>query len=285
MKESKDIEKALAAARRHFEVKEYKNAKLMYFNAQNLTTDEHTKAIIWAELSWVYYYEGDFEKSIEAAENVLMHDPDYKALGDLYRVQGYGYLALRNDKLAEKYLVDSLQFDFDSEKQHYVKYELGKIYFVRGQYDQAYPYFRQISDFFSENDVEYYMSILFYLGFIYYYLENNEKSREDFEKILKLRPKPSREASALFGLAFLEFREKNYLNVISLCEKIISLDDNFFDRESVGFLTAASYFYLGRKDIFHEYYEQMIKTYPDGRYTEELKRLNIISPHTDSKTE
>jgi len=71
--------------------------------------------------------------------------------------------------------------------------------------------------------------------------------------------------------------------VISLSEKIISLDENFFDRESVGFLTAASYFYLGRRDIFHEYYEQMIKSYADGRYSEELKRLSKITPDTDLK--
>ena len=51
------------------------------------------------------------------------------------------------------------------------------------------------------------------------------------------------------------------------------LDEQFFDRESLGFLTAASYFYLGRKDIFAEYYDQMIKSYPQGRYRQELENL------------
>ena len=94
-----------------------------------------------------------------------------------------------------------------------------------------------------------------------------------FSQILSAEPGPQRLASAKFGLAFLEFRGKNYLNAITLCEEIISLDANFFDKESVGFLTAASYFYLGRKDIFSEYYNKMKETYPDGRYSKELDSL------------
>jgi tetratricopeptide (TPR) repeat protein len=283
MKESDQVEKALVSARKHLENKEYKNAKLMYFNAQNQAVSESTKAIIWAELSWVFYHEGDYEKSIEAAENVLMHDSDYKAIEDLYRVQGYGYLALRNNQLAEKYLLNSLEQDADSEKQQYVKYELGKLYFIRGAYDQAYPYFKTVLEFFAEKDQEYLMSIRFYLGFIYYYLENDSASRENFEHILSFKPPAQREASALFGLAFIEFREKNFLNVISLCEKIMMLDEHFFDKESIGFLTAASYFYLGRKDIFADYSEQMIKSYPKGRYRSELERLGTMNQSNETK--
>jgi tetratricopeptide (TPR) repeat protein len=123
-------------------------------------------------------------------------------------------------------------------------------------------------------DLNYGLSVLFYLGFIYYYLNNFEMSREYFDRILKESSSKQRDASAYFGIAFNEFHDKNYLNVISLCEKIINLDENFFDKESLGFLTAASYFYLGRKDIFRRYYSQLIKTYPEGRYKKELEKLD-----------
>ena len=74
-------------------------------------------------------------------------------------------------------------------------------------------------------------------------------------------------------MAYVDYQNKNYLEVISLCEKIISLDEDFFDKESVGFLTAASYLHLGREDIFTVYFDQMSKTYPSGRYINELREL------------
>jgi len=264
---------SLNKARAHFEKKEYKNARLMYFQALNQSDNHNDKAIIWAEVSWVYYYEKAFDKAIEAAENVLIQDSDYKALDDLYRVQGYAYLSLNNFTLAERFLQLSLENNSADEKQQYVKFELGKLHFSRGNYDLAHPFFTEILDFFEQSDHEYKLSIWFYLGFIYYYLNNFEKSHDYFSEILSDEPTPQRQASAKFGLAFLEFQKKNFLNAITLCEEIISLDENFFDKESVGFLTAASYFYLGRKDIFSEYYNRMIETYPQGRYRKELDSL------------
>jgi tetratricopeptide (TPR) repeat protein len=263
----------LQKARTHFERNEYKNARLMYFQALNLISKPEDKAIIWAEVSWVYYYEKDFQKAIEAAENVLLNDNSYQALDDLYRVQGYSYLSLQNYTLAERFLQLSLENNSKDEKQQYVKYELGKLYFIKGNYDLAHPFFTEIVKFFEQKDHEYKLSVWFYLGFIYYYLNNTEKSQEYFNQIISENPGPQRIASAKFGLAFIEFQKKNYLNAIALCEEIISLDSNFFDKESIGFLTAASYFYLGRKDIFSEYFEKMKETYPNGRYTKELDAL------------
>jgi len=264
----------LRKARNYLKSKQYKNARLMYFQAQNFIHDSTNKAIIWAELSWVYYYEKDYQKAIEAAENVLIYDNQYSALDDLYRVQGYAYLANKNYNLAEKYLTLSLENNTSDDKQQFVKYELAKLYFRQGNYDLSYPYFNEILNFFYKFNQEYTLSTLFYLGFIHYYLQNKIQSRRNFEEILKFQPSSQRKASAYFGLAFLEFQERNYLNVVSLCEKIMMLDDNFFDRESVGFLTAASYYYLGRKDIFNEYFQKMMKVYPDGRYKNELEKLH-----------
>ena len=263
----------LNKARQYFEKKQYKNARLMYFQAMNQVDNMVEKAIVWAEISWVYYYENDFNKAIEAAENVLISDPAYKAIDDLYRVQGYSYLSLNNTTLAERFLQLSLENNSSDEKQQYVKYELGKLQFIRGNYDLAHPFFNDIQDFFENSNDEYKRSVWFYLGFIYYYLNNFEKSQEYFTQILSDESSAKRQASAKFGLAFLEFQKKNFLNAITLCEEIISLDEDFFDKESVGFLTAASYFYLGRKDIFNEYFIKMKETYPSGRYDKELDTL------------
>jgi tetratricopeptide (TPR) repeat protein len=268
---------SLKSARTHFEKKEYKNAFLMYFQALNHTNASDNIAIVWAEVSWVYYYQREYQKAVESAENVLMHNPEYKALDDLYRVQGYAYLGLDNLPLSERYLQLSLENNSSDAKQQYVKFELGKLYFRRGSYDLAHPYFEEILDFFRREKSDYAKSIYFYLGFINYYLGNENKSREYFEAIISEEPSQRQLTSAKFGIAFLEYQKKNYLNVIALCEQILIADNNFFDKESLGFLTAASYYHLGRKDIFGEYYVKMKDSYPRGRYYHELEKMNIAT--------
>ena len=269
---------SLDKARAHLDKKEHENAIKMYFQAYNNTENNKDRAIIWAELSWVYYYKKDYEKAIESSENVITYDPEYKGMDDVNRMLGYAYLGTNNLSLAEKYLAQSIALNANEDKQQYVKFELGKLYFVQGRYDLSFPYLKDISEFFEQKDTEYFLSILFYLGFINYYLENIENSRKIFEQILVSNPDNRRKASAFFGLSFIDFREKNYLNVISLCEKIIEYDENFFDKESVGFLTAASYFYLGRKDIFLKYHEEMSASFPKSRYHDEMIALANSEP-------
>ncbi len=278
---SANFDKTLQKARQHLEKKEYKNARLMYFQAFNQISESKLKAIIWAELSWVYYYEGDYTKAIEASENVLFHDENYRAKEDLFRLQGYAYLAQKQLPLAERFLTQSLTENNTDDKQQYVKYELAKLHFTRGNYDLAHPLLEDILGFFTHKDPDYQMSVLFFLGFVYYYLENYTGARRCFEQILSENPPAPRKASGFFGLAFVEFHDKNYLNVISLCEKIIVLEPDFFDRESVAFLTAASYFHLGRFDIFNEYYQQLLKTFPNGKYVQELTAMKEKPPRPD----
>jgi tetratricopeptide (TPR) repeat protein len=268
----------LRQAREALAAKNYADARECYQRAQSLTTDPFNQAVIWAELSWVHYYLHEYRQAVECAGQVLEFNPAYAAREDLGRLLGYAYLGLKDITLAEKYLQQSLEYDSQSEKQQYAKYELGKIYFTQGNYDLAYPYFKEILDFFKATGPDYYLSVLFYLGFIHYYLKNYSSARQNFEQILATSSTSQRQSSALYGLAFLEFNEKNFLNVISLCEKIIAVDQDFFDKETVGFLTAASYYYLGRSDIFVEYHKQMMKAYPQGRYRDELMKMSTTVP-------
>jgi len=180
------FQETLNKAREYMEKKQYKNARLMYFQAMNHAENQLDKAILWAEISWVFYYEKDYNKAIEAAENVLINDSEYKALDDLYRVQGYSYLSLGNVTLAERFLQLSLESNSADEKQQYVKYELGKLHFVRGNYDLAHPFFIEIKEFFEKSNNEYKQSVWFYLGFIYYYLNNFKKAKDYFLQILQI---------------------------------------------------------------------------------------------------
>ena len=278
-----DLFDILRQARTALASKEYERSRDHYIQAQKMTTDVTKQAIIWAELSWVYYYLNNYQQAIDSALHVFECNPDYQAREDITRLLGYAYLGLKNNIEAENYLQQSLQYDSNSDKQQFVKYELGKMYFVQGNYDLAYPYFAEIMHHFKDVSIEYFLSVLFYMGFIHYFLKNYTAAKENFEQILSGQSSSERQATAYYGLAFLEFNDRNYLNVISLCEKIVSLDRNFFDKETIGFLTAASYYYLGRNDIFLEYFKQMNKSYPQGRYRNELSKMSKTSPITDQQ--
>jgi tetratricopeptide (TPR) repeat protein len=271
---NEEMIKYLDKARELFEHGEYGKAETLYMQIKKTPLLPEDKAIIWAELSWLHYKRKMYEKAIEAADNVMLNDENYKAKEKLFRVQGYAYLGLSKTSMAAQYLELSLEQNSDLPEQQYVKYELGKLYFTNHDYDKAIPHLEEIEIHFENENKEYYFSIMFFLGFSYYYLENLTKAKKCFDTIITANPSQQRFVSALFGLAFVEYQNKNFLEVISLCEKIISLDENFFDKESVGFLTTASYLHLGREDIFNAYFEQMLKTYPSGRYINELKELH-----------
>ena len=270
---NKEINKNLETARELFEKNEYEKAALLYLQIEQKTDSSEDKAIIWAELSWLYYNQKKFEKSIEAADLVILNDENYKAKERLFRVQGYAYLGLNKLDMAAQYLELSIEQNSELPEQQFVKFELGKLFFKKSEYDKALPFLEEIEYYFKAENQEYYYSVLFFLGFSYYYLENLSNAKKCFDTIIKANPSKERYVSAIFGMAYVEYQNKNFLEVITLCEKIITLDENFFDKESVGFLTAASYLHLGREDIFKIYFDQMTKTYPSGRYIKELKEL------------
>ena len=272
-KKTQLFENIIKEARLRFDKKDYAQSSVLYVKAIKAANSKRNRAIAWAELSWIYYKMFEFNKAIMAAENVLIDDPDYGSKGDLYRILGYSYLGLNDFISAEHMLIQSLQNESGSEKQCYVKYEMGKLYFIQGNYDKAYPYFNEVYTIFRRINIDYMYATMFYLGFIYYYLNNIKSARDIFNEMLSEKPKDDYIASAYYGLAYLEYHEKNYINVISLCEKIIAIKEDFFDKESVGFLTASSYYHLGRNDIFFEFYSQMIKRYPEGRYRSELDQM------------
>ena len=263
----------LKHARQLIEKKQYAEAQDAYQAALNEAKDNQEKAIIWAELSWNYYYLKKYDSVIHAVNNVYELDGGYQAREDLYRIAGFAYLALGKTDEAIDNLVKSIEIDNHSDKQKTVIYELAKLYFSQGKYDMAEKLFAEIDTYFEENHKEYWQSILFYRAFIQYYKRNLGLSKSLFEKLHQSAGDDVRKASALFGYAFIAFEEKDYLKTINLCETILSLDKNFFDMETVGFLTAASFYYLGRYDIFDQYYHQLIKKYPEGRYAQELKQL------------
>ena len=126
---NEEITKSLDTARELFERGEYGKAETLYMQIKKKAIQPEEKAIIWAELSWLYYNRKMYEKAIEAADNVILNNEDYKAKERLFRVQGYAFLGLRKSSMAIQYLELSLEQNSDLPEQQFVKFELGKLFF------------------------------------------------------------------------------------------------------------------------------------------------------------
>lgn len=269
------FEKHLAQARKLFEEQKLEEASAAYLKAINMDPPKEQKAIAWAELCWLFYHQKNYEGCIEAAGNVLHFDSNYEAKEDLLRLKGFSAAALGHDEEALESLEESLKVDSGSEKQQLALFELIKIQFRQQMYDACLQRIEQAESYFYQNEKEYWLSLLFFKGFAHYYMDKPDEAEKVFEELLENASTDSRRATAFFGLAFISFHRKNYLNTINLCESVTKHDSAFFDMESVGFLTAASFRYLGRKDVFTQYYHQLKNKYPEGRYKAELEKLRL----------
>lgn len=263
----------LEIARKYYQHENYKQARQAYLEALKQAEDDETKAIIWAELSWTFYRLQSYQSCIEAANNCLNLNADYGAKEDLLRLIGFSYIGLGDEQKAIEFLEQSVRMDRSSIKQQYAVYELGKLYFKLQKYAEAEGLFKEIEAFFYQNNRDYWLSLLYMKGFIKYYQKEITEAEKIFEELLENSTDNLRRATALFGLAFVAFERKDYLRTINLCESVARLDENFYDKETLGFLTAASFHYLGRNDVFEKYYQQMIKSYPNGRYHRELEEI------------
>jgi len=265
-------------ARKLFDEQKYKEATKNYYAALELVPSDEDRATVWAELCWTFYKDKSYQEVIEAAENVLEFNPKYKGEDDLYRLVGYSYFALENDEKAEEFFLKSLEMDSDSEKQKYVCYELGKLYFRNQRYLDAEKYLDIAEDYFKNNARDYWVSLLFFKGFSKYYLQKISDAGKYFKLLIENTEDPISQANGFYGLAYIHFDNKNYLETINTCEQVIKLNPSFFDMESVGFLSAASFFYLGRFDVFKQYFNQIKKTFKSGKYLDELSRLESQMP-------
>jgi len=268
-----NFETQLNEARNFFKQQKFSEASQEYFKALKLSPGDPEKGIVWAELSWVFYQLKEYERSIEAAENTLQFTLEYEAKDALFRIMGYCYSALSEQHKAIEYLEKSLAIERDSAEQQMAAFELIKINFHLQRYVEAEQLISDVENYFYQNEKAYWLTLLFFKGFVHYYLDQFDKSENIFEELLENSEDDLHKATAMFGLAFVSFSRKDYVKTINLCETVTKNDPAFFDMEAVGFLTAASFDYLGRHDVFEKYYFELKKKYPQGRFMAQLDQL------------
>jgi tetratricopeptide (TPR) repeat protein len=275
-----DVEKSISNARELYDSGKFEEASRVYLEGLKQTKSIEQSALIWAELCWTFYKMEKFEQAIDAAENVLSFDVQYAMREDIYRLMGFSYSYLGNDDKSREFLKKSIEIDNESKKQKYIYYELGKLEFRNQNYQESQKYLNEVEEYFKENDQDYWLSLLFFKGFNFYYQQNIDEGEKTFKLLVEKAKDPISQSNGYYGLAYITFEKKDYLETVNISEKVTKLNPNFFDMESLGFLMAASFFSLGRYDVFKLYFEQMKKSYTSGRYFDELSKMYKQIPKT-----
>ncbi len=265
--EKKVLEK-LQQARDAFINQKYTKAIESYKWVEEQIQDDLTNLpIIWIELGWSYYNSKDFQNCIFYLEKA-QNSPSIssKQRFDCLRLIGFSYQTLRKTKKALYFLEKTLNQEIAESEKKYVYFEIGKIYFLKGAIKKSKNYLEKASDFFDWNERAYCQALTYYLGFIAYYERQFAKAKKLFVEIIENASDDNGKATGYFGLAHLLYEDKNYGELADVCNRIIELDKNFYDRETLGFFLSKSFMELKRYDEFVIFFNELRNDYPNGRY-------------------
>lgn len=273
--EEKDILEKLQTARRLYQEQKFPQAIEMFEQlAELLRDDEVNLPIIRIELAWSYYYNQSYQKAIDNLQQALKSaklTPQQEF--DCYRIIGFSYEMLGQLKQAKSELEKALSIEIPDREKRFTFFELGKVLFLLGNVIEAENPLKIADTLFGEDELPYRTSVAYYLGFCKYFQKETGKARDYFDFIIQHSSDNKSLASGYFGLAHLHFLSGEFPVLLDLCEKILRLDPQFFDKETLGYLLATAYQKLNKWEELEAVLDELEKNYPDGRYATAYPQL------------
>lgn len=278
--EHKILEK-IDRARGYYQKADYQNAIKLYNEiAQILHDDPINYPVIQIELAWSYYKHHQFSEAIEALQIALKSQQlNQQQEFDCYRIIGFSYEMIGRVKEAIQYLEKAIRINVAESIKRFTYFELGKLLFTDGQIIEAEHYFNYADPLFTAKEKEYRTSLNYYMGFVDYFQKRLPESREKFNYVVQNASDHKTKAGGYFGLAHFYFHQKDYTTLLELCEKIMRLDNTFFDKETIGYFMCESYLNLKSWEELQIFYDEFQKNYPDGRYKSEYQKFNYAIKH------
>ncbi len=281
----------LAKARNAYLDRDYTRALMDYlWVAEQIKDDPDNLPIVQIEIGWSYYYSKKYEKAIEYLEKALQSDRlDAQQRFDALRLIGFSYEALGNTEQAIDYLRQALDESVNEHAKKYVYFELGKILFQVNKIAESEQYLKKALELFRDEDLEYRLAIAYYLGFAAFLRHDLDTARQYFYQIIHQAPSNKEKATGFFGLAHIFFEEKDAPVLFDTCEKILSLNPDFEDKETLAFFTAFAFMHMKMWPELEQTYRRLEENYPHGRYAnyyplfEEALRQHRIPEIKDAK--
>jgi tetratricopeptide (TPR) repeat protein len=271
----------LAAARNYYSDGKFPQAIEIYSRlAELLKDDKENSAVIQIELGWSYYQNQDYTRVIECLQEARESGTmDQQQEFDCYRLSGFSLELLGQRKEAVAQLKKAVEMEVPETMKRYSYFELGKILFTDGQMMEAQHYFNLVEPLFTNEEKSYQTALAYYQGFTNYFQKDYTAARKNFDYVVQHSDDHKTKASGYFGMANLYYQQKDYPVLIDICEKIIRLDEAFFDKETLGYFLCESYLHLKNWESLEFFFAELKGQYPEGRYHKEYSKFTEALKH------
>ncbi len=234
---------------------------------QQLEDDPQNLPVIWLELSWCYYLLRQYDQALTYLQKALQaSNLTPKQKFDCLRLSGFCYEYLGNPDKAIAFLQDALRVDVEETGKRFAYFELGKLFFVQNLTGEGKPYLEKALSLFGEEEQQYRQTAQYYLGFIAFFERENQAAEQYFTGLIRNGNSAAMQASGHFGLAHLQYHQKDFAGLKKRCQTIMELDPNFHDKETAAFFLCRSFVQLEEWEALEKFLPNLIEGYPEGRY-------------------
>jgi len=263
------IYRKLNEARDLYLKKKYAEALQNYqWVAEQIYDDEENLPIVLIEMGWCCYQMQDYPNTIKYLKQALESKIiDNQQQFDCLRIIGFSYLMQNQKNEAIQYLKQAMRVSLPEEvEKRFIYFELGKIYFNNKNLNEAKIYLHKAWDLFREKEESYKNAVAYYLGFAEFSSNNPDLANKYFNHLIQNSTETRFKVLAYFGKAHLFLKNKEYPALVDVCEKIIRLDANFEDKETLGYFLCIGYLHLKMWDELEKFFMELKNTFPTGRY-------------------
>ena len=250
---------------------------------KHIQDDPDNLPYVWMEIGWAFYALNNFKKTIEFLEKSL-NAPQLvpRQIVDCMRIIGFSYQQLGNTQKAIAYLQDALLQNVDKIDLRHIYFELGKILFGLNTPGKAKPYLEKAQELFGSDEGDYLQTTKYYLGFIAFLEGDHSTADKIFKSYIKNAPGKKHQAPGYFGIAHIHLKNEAYEKLIETCQKIIDLDKDFDDKETLAFFLSKGYMELKMWKQLEIFLPQLIESYPKGRYQSAYPQFRQALKNADS---
>ncbi len=263
-----EIELIIQEARHLFQQKNFEEAIRKYQKAENeLPNASNHRHVIQIEIGWCFYSAGNFEQAIEYLKKALKHENlSLQQRFNCLRLIGFSLAAQNLTQEALPYLQEAIQLPLSDFDKRFATFQLGKLFFLRGEWQKAKPLVENAFQQFDATETDYLNTCHYYLGFIAYFEKNDTEAENHFRALIHPDLDAKTRATGYFGLTHILYENRQFAVLIDTCEKIVALQPEFYDKETLAFFLCRSYLELKMWNELENFFNRLKDVYPEGRY-------------------
>lgn len=239
---------------------------------QELPSEDENLPVVQLEIGWTYYAMKDYRQAIPYLEKGITSLPEDKyprELFDCLQMLGFASEGIHDYSSAMKWFQKALQLPVEEKAKAMLSFHLGKLLFSLTKYDEAKKYLEPLlKGKPALLDSSFLQTIRYFLGFIAISEDDYSRAMTYFQEYISHAPDEKNKAPGYYGLAFIHNARKEFTAVVDACKKVIQLDPEFFDKESIAYFLCMAYMQLEMWEELDMFFRELQNNYPEGRYAE-----------------